>query len=211
MTKESRKKLRVLLADDHMVVRMGIASLLSFANGIEVIGEADNGLDAVKLAHELKPDVVLMDLQMPELNGVEATARIHADDPGAKILILTSFGTSAELKRAMDAGASGALVKSSSRTEIVDAIRSVMTGGQVMSNEIRHTIENFSAMPEMSPRQIEILNLVAKGFSNKEIAKIVGISPDTVKEHVANIFSRIGASSRAEAATLAVNLGLIAV
>ncbi len=211
MTKESRKKIRVLLADDHMVVRMGIASLLSFANGIEVIGEADNGLDAVKLAHELKPDVVLMDLQMPELNGVEATARIHADDPGAKILILTSFGTSAELKRAMDAGASGALVKSSSRTEIVDAIRSVMTGGQVMSNEIRHTIENFSAMPEMSPRQIEILNLVAKGFSNKEIAKIVGISPDTVKEHVANIFSRIGASSRAEAATLAVNLGLIAV
>ena len=209
MTKESRKKIRVLLADDHMVVRMGIASLLSFANGIEVIGEADNGLDAVKLAHELKPDVVLMDLQMPELNGVEATARIHADDPGAKILILTSFGTSAELKRAMDAGASGALVKSSSRTEIVDAIRNVMTGGQVMSNEIRHTIENFSAMLEMSPRQIEILNLVAKGFSNKEIAKIVGISPDTVKEHVANIFSRIGASSRAEAATIAVNLGLI--
>lgn len=211
MTKESRKKIRVLLADDHMVVRMGIASLLSFANGIEVIGEVDNGLDAVKLAHELKPDVVLMDLQMPELNGVEATARIHADDPGAKILILTSFGTSAELKRAMDAGASGALVKSSSRTEIVDAIHGVMTGGQVMSNEIRHTIENFSAMPEMSPRQIEILNLVAKGFSNKEIAKIVNISPDTVKEHVANIFSRIGASSRAEAATLAVNLGLIAV
>ena len=209
MTKESRKKIRVLLADDHMVVRMGIASLLSFANGIEVIGEADNGLDAVKLAHELKPDVVLMDLQMPELNGVEATARIHADDPGAKILILTSFGTSAELKRAMDAGAAGALVKSSSRTEIVDAIHGVMTGGQVMSNEIRHTIENFSAMPEMSSRQIEILNLVAKGFSNKEIAKIVGISPDTVKEHVANIFSRIGASSRAEAATLAVNLGLI--
>lgn len=209
MTKESRKKIRVLLADDHMVVRMGIASLLSFANGIEVIGEADNGLDAVKIAHELKPDVVLMDLQMPELNGVEATARIHADDPGAKILILTSFGTSAELKRAMDAGASGALVKSSSRTEIVDAIHGVMTGGQVMSNEIRHTIENFSAMPEMSSRQIEILNLVAKGFSNKEIAKIVGISPETVKEHVANIFSRIGASSRAEAATLAVNLGLI--
>ena len=211
MTKESRKKIRVLLADDHMVVRMGIASLLSFANGIEVIGEADNGLDAVKLAHELKPDVVLMDLQMPELNGVEATARIHADDPGAKILILTSFGTSAELKRAMDAGAAGALVKSSSRTEIIDAIRGVMAGKVVMSDEIRHTIENISAMPEMSPRQIEILNLVAKGFSNKEIAKIVGISPDTVKEHVANIFSRIGASSRAEAATLAVNLGLIAV
>lgn len=209
MTKESRKKIRVLLADDHMVVRMGIASLLSFANGIEVIGEADNGLDAVKIAHELKPDVVLMDLQMPELNGVEATARIHADDPGAKILILTSFGTSAELKRAMDAGAAGALVKSSSRTEIIDAIRGVMAGKVVMSDEIRHTIENISAMPEMSPRQTEILNLVAKGFSNKEIAEIIGISPETVKEHVAKILHSIGASSRAEAATIAVNLGLI--
>ncbi len=209
MTKESRKKIRVLLADDHMVVRMGIESLLSFANGIEVIGEADNGLDAVKIAHELKPDVVLMDLQMPELNGVEATARIHADDPGAKILILTSFGTSAELKRAMDAGAAGALVKSSSRTEIIDAIRGVMAGKVVMSDEIRHTIENISAMPEMSPRQTEILNLVAKGFSNKEIAEIIGISPETVKEHVAKILHSIGASSRAEAATIAVNLGLI--
>ena len=109
----------------------------------------------------------------------------------------------------MDAGATGALVKSSSRTEIVGAIRGVMAGKQVMSDEIRHTIENFSSMPELSPRQIEILNLVAKGFSNKEIAEIIGISPDTVKEHVANIFQRIGASSRAEAATLAVNLGLI--
>ena len=209
MTRQAEKKIKVLLADDHMVVRMGIASLLTFAGGIEVVGEADNGLDAVKMAHELKPDVVLMDLQMPELGGAEATARIHADNPAMKILILTTFGTSAELKKAMDAGATGALVKSSSRTEIVDAIRGVMAGKQVLSDEIRHTIENFSSMPELSPRQIEILNLVAKGFSNKEIAEIVGISSETVKEHVANIFQRIGASSRAEAATLAVSLGLI--
>lgn len=209
MTRQAEKKIRVLLADDHMVVRMGIASLLTFAGDIEVVGEADNGLDAVKIAGELKPDVVLMDLQMPELSGSEATAQIHAAHPEVKILILTTFGTSAELKKAMDAGATGALVKSSSRSEIVEAIRGAMAGKQVLSDEIRHTIENFSSMPELSPRQMEILNLVAKGFSNKEIAEIIGIAPDTVKEHVANIFQRIGASSRAEAATLAVNLGLI--
>ena len=209
MTRPPSKKIRVLLADDHMVVRMGIASVLGFAGGIEVVGEADNGLDAVKFARELKPDIVLMDLQMPELCGADATARIHADIPSVKILILTSYGTSADLKKAMDAGASGILMKSSSRTEIIDAIRGVMAGKVVMSDEIRHTIENISAMPEMSPRQTEILNLVAKGFSNKEIAEIIGISPETVKEHVAKILHSIGASSRAEAATTAINLGLI--
>ena len=209
MTKEQGSKIRVLLADDHMVVRMGIASVVAYAGGMEIVGEADTGLDAVKLAHELKPDVVLMDLQMPELSGAEATARIRAQDPGIKVLVLTSFGTSAELKKAMDAGASGALVKSSSRTEIVDAIRGVVEGRQVMSSEIRNTIRSFSAMPELSQRQIDILNLVAKGLSNKEIVGIVGVSSDTVKYHIANILQAIGASTRAEAASLAINLGLI--
>ena len=209
MTKLPERKLRVLLADDHMVVRMGIASVVAYAGGMEVVGEVDTGLDAVKLAHELKPDVVLMDLQMPEISGAEATAQIRAQDPGVKVLVLTSFGTSAELKKAMDAGASGALVKSSSLTEIVDAIRGVVEGKQVMSPEIRNTIRSFAAMPALSKRQIDILNLVAKGLSNKEIARIVGLSPDTVKYHVAKILQIIGSSTRAEATSIAINLGLI--
>lgn len=207
--KDAKDKIRILLADDHMVVRMGIASVLTFAGGMEVVGEAETGLAAVKLAHELKPDVVLMDLKMPGLGGAEATAQIHAQDPEVKVLILTSFAASVDIKKAMDAGASGALEKNSSRTEIIDAIRGVARGQQVVSEEIRNTIRSISTIPELSPRKVEILNLVAKGLSNKEIAEIVGVTSETVKDHVAKILKAIGASTRAEAVSMAINLGLI--
>lgn len=203
------KKLRILLADDHLVVRMGIASILSFEKDIEVVGETDNGADAVRLARELKPDVVLMDLKMPQLDGADATMQIHAADPNVKILILTTFGTSAELKKAMDGGASGALMKNSSQTELIEAIRDVVAGKIVMSDEIRHSITDMKSTPEMSQRQLEILNLVAKGFSNREIADIAGVSLETVKDHVKKILLKMGAGSRTEAAALAVNMNLV--
>ena len=207
--KDAKDKIRILLADDHMVVRMGIASVLTFAGGMEVVGEAETGLAAVKLAHELKPDIVLMDLKMPGLGGAEATAQIHAQDPKVKVLILTSFAASVDIKKAMDAGASGALEKNSSRTEIIDAIRGVASGQQVMSEEIRNTIRSISTIPELSQRKVEILTLVAKGLSNKKIAEIVGVTSETVKDHVAKILKAIGASTRAEAVSMAINLGLI--
>lgn len=203
------KKLRILLADDHLVVRMGIASILSFEKDIEVVGETDNGADAVRLVHKLKPDVVLMDLKMPQLNGADATVQIHAAAPHVKILILTTFGTSAELKKAMDGGASGALMKNSSQAELIEAIRDVASGKLVMNGEIRHSITDMKPVPEMSQRQLEILNLVAKGFSNKEIADIAGVSLETVKDHVKKILLKMGAGSRTEAAALAVNMNLV--
>jgi len=203
------RKIRILLADDHLIVRMGMASILSFEEDMEVVGEAGNGLDAVKMAAELSPDVVLMDLQMPELGGADATAKIHEANPDIKILILTTFGTSADLKKAMDGGAAGALIKNSSQNEIIAAIRGAVVGERTVSSEIRHTLRDLQSIPELSPRQLEILNLIAKGFSNSEIAGIAGISLETVKDHIKKILMRLGVSSRTEAASLAINLNLI--
>ena len=209
MGSNNDKKIRVMLADDHLVVRMGIAAIISFEEDIEVVGEVGDGLEAVQMAKKLKPDVVLMDLQMPELDGAEATARICRDNPGVKVLILTTFGTSVDMKKAMDGGAAGALVKSSSQDDIIAAIRSVMAGGHTVSKEIQHSLKNLQSRPELSPRQLEILNLIAKGFSNKEIADVAGVSLETVKDHIRKILERMGASSRTEAAALALEMHLI--
>lgn len=202
-------KIRILLADDHLIVRMGIASILSFEKDMELVGETDNGADAVRLAHELKPDVVVMDLKMPKLSGADATMRIHVADPEVKVLMLTTFGTSAELKKAMDGGAAGALLKNSSQTEIIAAIRKVAAGSRVVSGEIQHSVDDMKSVPEMSQRQLEILNLIAKGFSNREIADILGVSLETVKDHIKKILLRMGATSRTEAASIAVNMQLV--
>ena len=200
---------RILLADDHLVVRMGIATIISFEKDMTVVGETDNGKDAVRLALELKPDVILMDLMMPKMNGADATAGILKATPNSKILVLTTFGTSGDIKKILDAGAAGALVKTSSQQEIIDAIRTVAAGGRVVSKEIENSIKAERPAPRLSTRQLEILALVAKGFSNQDIAQLVGIGVNGVKDHLKNIYSILEVSSRTEAATLAVNLGLI--
>lgn len=206
---EAKRKTRILLADDHFVVRSGLASILSFEDDLEVVGETDNGVSAVEMAKELKPDVVLMDLKMPRMDGAEATVQIRKAAPETKVLILTTFGESVEMKKALDGGAAGALVKSSSQDEIIGAIRSIAAGGRVVSREIMHSVRELESVPNLSARQLEILNLIAKGFSNQEISEVVGVSLETVKDHIKKILARLNASSRTEAASFAVNLHLI--
>ncbi|MBQ6137642.1 MAG: response regulator transcription factor [Kiritimatiellae bacterium] len=202
-------KIRVMIADDHFVVRTGIASILSFEEDIEVVGETDNGVAAVEMAGRLKPDVLLMDLQMPQMSGAEATLRIHETVPEAKVLILTTFGDSLDMKKALDGGAAGALVKSSSQDELIGAIRCIAAGGTVLSREIASSVRELQSAPDLSDRQLEILNLISKGFSNQEIANVVGVTLETVKDHIRKILTKMNASTRAEAASLAVSMHLI--
>lgn len=202
-------RIKVLLADDHLVVRMGIAAIISFEKDLVVIGETDNGIDAVRLARELKPDVIVMDLMMPRMSGADATAEILMENPAAKVLVLTTFGTSQEIRKVLDAGAAGALVKTSSQSEIIDAIRSVAAGRRVISKEISNSLKVVPDTPKLSSRQIEVMNLVAKGFANNDIARILNISVNSVKDHLKNIYSILNVSSRTEASSLAINLNLV--
>ena len=202
-------KIKVLVADDHAIVRTGLVSLLSRAADIEVVGEASNGAAAVTKATRLLPDVVVMDLVMPKKDGVAATAELHEKAPNVKVLILTTFGTSEEISKALEAGASGAILKSSSNSELVAAIRKVSAGKSAVSPDIEHMLENDPPMQELSPRQRNILEYISRGFTNAQIAACFGISPESVKTHVARLFDKIGAASRSEAASIALRKHLL--
>ena len=204
-------KTRILLADDHLVVRMGIASIISFEPDLEVVAEADTGEEAIALARVHKPDVVVMDLMMPKLSGADATVAILQENPAVRVLILTTFGTSDDMRRAFDAGAAGGLVKSSSQAEIIAAIRAVAAGRRVLSPEIEHSLGTAADPPPLSIRQLEVLNLAAKGFTNREIGDILGIGVNGVKAHLKLIYTRLGVASRTEATSIAINLRLISV
>lgn len=191
--------MRILLCDDHLVVRMGLSAMLSRTAGIEVCGEAENGLEAVEKALKLRPDVIIMDIMMPELDGAAATERILAEWPEAKIVVLTTFGSSVEVRRAVAAGAVSALVKDSSKADLVAALRAAVKGEKTFSPEIAAGLSSELPEPELSDRQLEIMRFVARGFSNKEIARELDIGPDCVKAHLKTIFARLGVSNRAEA------------
>ena len=196
---------RIIIADDHLIVRMGMTSVISFEKDMSIVGEAETGLDAVRKARQLKPDVIIMDLMMPEMNGASATAAILSELPQTKIIILTSFTGAPEVRQAVDAGAVAVLDKDSSQDVIISAIRNAVAG-KSPSIQLQ---EPDPKPPEakITPRQAAVLKLVAKGFTNKEIARLLNIGPESVKEHIANILIRLDASSRSEAVAIAMSEG----
>ena len=197
------KRIRVLIADDHAVVRMGFASLLGTVREVEVVGDAFDGEDAVRKALALRPDVVVMDLVMPRKDGASATAELREKAPDVKVLILTTFSSSADISKAMNAGALGAALKGSSNDELIAAVLAVADGERFLSAEVAQLLENYPPPPELSPRQAEILESIARGLTNREISTQLGISLESVKTHIKAILEKLGAAGRAEAVAIA--------
>ena len=196
--------IKVLVVDDHIVVRSGIEQVLSTTDDIEIVGLAPDGQRAVEMVQALKPDVVLMDLSMPVMDGVEATRRIHALAPDTKVVVLTSFSDQARITDAMLAGAEGYLLKHADPAQIMDAIRSVVTGGVPLDPKAARVMLNsqrdMRPGDPLSAREREVLVLLCKGMANKQIARHLGISERTVKAHLTHVFQRLGVSDRTGAA-----------
>ncbi|HOB58082.1 MAG TPA: response regulator transcription factor [Rhodoglobus sp.] len=204
--------IRVLVADDHPIVRGGIVALLESADDLSVVGEASTGLQAVELALEHEPDIVLMDLQMPELSGAEATARILEQRPGIRVIVLTTYESDSAILQAIEAGASGYLLKAAPAGEILAGIRSVVAGDVALAPSIAAMLVNrvkAPAGPTLSARETEVLALVAQGKSNPAIAQALFVSEATVKTHLLHVFEKLNVSDRTRAVTKAMELGLL--
>lgn len=202
-------KIRILIADDHKMVRDGLAALLGTKRDLEVIGAVGNGQEAVEKALALKPNVVIMDLMMPIMDGVEATREIRKAAPTVQILVLTTFGTSDGIAHAIEAGALGAMMKSADHEELAEAIRKVAGGEQAISEEVALQMKIDPPVPNLTPRQMDILDSMVRGLNNLDIAKQLGIRRDGVKEHVNAILTKIGASNRTEAVAIALRKHLL--
>ena len=203
------KKTRILIADDHALMRIGLKSMLRYQSDMTVIGEATNGDAAVQLTDELSPDVVIMDLMMPVLDGAAATRRIMERHPDTRIIILTSFGNSSDVARAIEYGAVGAQIKEAPTESLIDAIRTVTAGGTAITPEIQQSIDDGPLSISLTERQRGILQSVVRGLTNKEISAQFGLSPISVKKYLSAIFAKIGAANRTEAAAIALNKRLL--
>lgn len=203
------KTLRLILADDHAVVVMGLEAVLSLEPDIEVVATAEDGYAAVEAYSRELPDLILLDLRMPGMDGLEAASRIRAGFPDARILFLTSYETEHEIQRALSSGAAGYILKRSKGAELVQAIRTVAKGGTWMPERLVRRAREAAEAPDLSGRQVEVLSLVSKGLSNKEIASVLGFTESGTKQHLRQIFSKLGVTGRAEAISEAMQRGIL--
>lgn len=214
MNTGTEPEIRILLADDHPVVRDGLAAVLSTQPDLKVVGEAATGAEAVRRSAELVPDVVLMDLQMPGMDGTAATAAIRAAQPGVRVLVLTTYDTDADITAAVDAGAVGYLLKDTGRHELCEAVRTAARGGAALSPTVAAKVLAHlrgERAAGLSGRELEVLSAVARGQSNKQIARALRLSEATVKTHLLHIYTKLDVGDRTGAVTAALGRGIIRV
>ena len=205
----SDSKIRVLVVDDHPVLRDGVAAILENQTDMTMVGEARDGSEAVERFRALQPDVTLMDLQMPGMNGVDAIIAIRSAHPGARIIVLTTYAGDVQAVRALKAGATGYLLKSSLRTELIDAIRNVHRGQRHVHRDVADEIALHVVDEALTEREIAVLRLVSIGKANKQVASELGLSEETVKGHLKSIFSKLDVADRTHAVTVAARRGII--
>jgi DNA-binding NarL/FixJ family response regulator len=201
--------IRVLCVDDHPLVRKGVAAIISNEADITLVGEASTGKQAIEMFRQHNPDVTLMDLRLPEVNGIEATRTIREEFPEARIIALTSYDGDQDIYRALEAGVRGYLLKEMVHSEVIRAIRTVHAGKRLIPTEVSQRLSEYFPDVALTPREVEVLTHVAKGLSNKEIADLLGTAPGTVKAHIQNILSKLGATDRTRAVTIALQRGII--
>ena len=208
-TGDSPAPIRVLTVDDHSLIREGIAALIANQKDVRLVAEACDGREAIEQFRSHRPDITLMDLQMPEMNGIDALIAIRSEFPEAKIIVLTTYAGDALCKRAMRAGAQAYILKGNVRKDLLDTIRAVRAGKKFINPEVAAELATHAADDALSEREIEVLSLIAAGNSNKLIADQLAISEDTVKGHVRSILSKLGANDRTHAVTMALKRGII--
>jgi two-component system, NarL family, response regulator LiaR len=214
MTISTSQPIRILVADDHAMVRRGLATFLKVYDDLALVGEAENGEEAVRRCAEQQPDVVLMDMVMPGMDGVQATRAIRSQFPAVQVIALTSFKEGDLIKKAMEAGAIGYLLKDVSADELVQAIRAAHAGRATLSADVAQVIVQTASQPpapglDLTERERTVLSLLVEGLNNTQIAARLSVSPSTIKTHVSNILSKFGVSSRTEAVTLALRNRLL--
>jgi DNA-binding NarL/FixJ family response regulator len=203
------KAIRILTADDHALLRQGIASLVEIEPDMELVAQASTGREAIEQFRRHRPDITLMDLQMPDISGIEAIIAIRSEFPDARIVVLTTYAGDVQVVRALKAGARGYLLKGNVHTDLLETIRAVHAGRKRVAPEVAAELAMHTTEDELTARELEILKLIAKGNANKEIAAQLAVAEDTVKKHVTSILEKLGANDRTHAVTIGLERGII--